>query len=166
MFCNKTFAVLLCLFCLIYMSFVYYQSTDELIPYPKDYRDWTHIKTAIIGPENHPSVRFQGIHHIYANDKAMKGYTSGKFPEGSIIVFDLLEAKVEANSDIIEGERKFIDVMIKDSQRYDSTGGWGFEEFSGNSLTERTILHLSKSKCFNCHAKKSSNDFVFSSFRK
>jgi hypothetical protein len=163
---SKTFAMLICLFCLIYTGFVYHESSDKPIPYPEGYRYWTHVKTAIIGPENHSAVRFQGIHHIYANDKAMKGYATGKFPDGSIIVFDLLETSVETTSDILEGDRKFIDVMIKDSHRYDSTGGWGFEEFNGNSLTERNILHLSKSKCFNCHAKKSSSDFVFSSFRK
>ncbi|MCI0751225.1 MAG: cytochrome P460 family protein [Flammeovirgaceae bacterium] len=148
----------------MYISFNNISDYGE-VPYPEGYRHWAHVKTAIVGHEN-PFMRFRGMHHIYANDLAMKGYVSGKFPDGSVIVFDLLEIKTEPNTDIVEGERKFIDVMVKDSLRYDSTGGWGFEEFNKNSLTERNILNLSKQKCFNCHAKTKPTDFVFSAFRK
>ena len=33
---------------------------------------------------------FGGIHHIYANDLALQGYRSQRFPDGSVIIFDLL----------------------------------------------------------------------------
>jgi hypothetical protein len=116
--------------CLLYFSFITKPKARE-VPYPEGYREWTHVKTAIVGPQS-PMVRYRGMHHIYANKKAMEGYKTGKFPEGSMIVFDVLDVKTDASADVSEGDRRFIDVMYKDS-RYDSTGGWGFEEFDGNS---------------------------------
>ncbi len=135
-----------------------------IVPYPEGYRTWTHVKSGIVGTEN-PATHFRGIHHIYANDKAIEGYRTGNFPDGSIIVFDVLERKNMDNSDIVEGERKFIDVMVKDQNNYDSTGHWGFEEFNANSMTDRSILTLAGPKCFNCHATQKKKDFVFSQLR-
>jgi hypothetical protein len=135
----------------------------ELIPYPEGYREWTHVKTAINGPT--APVSHQGFHHIYANDKAMEGYRSGKFVDGSVIVFDVIESLPQSNGNVMEGKRKLVDVMVKDTQRYDSTGGWGFEEFNESSISDRKILHLAKQRCFNCHASQKEKGFVFSGYR-
>jgi len=43
---------------------------DE-IPYPTGYRRWTHVKSALIGPESPSFAGSGGVHHIYANEKAM-----------------------------------------------------------------------------------------------
>lgn len=156
---------------LLLASFVYISSFRERdennnVPYPEGYRDWTHVKSAIIGPRNPAFKRFGGIHHIYANQKAMKGYESGEFPNGAILVFDVLEMNEQENGTQVEGSRKFIDVMVKDKSKYDSTGGWGFEEFNENSMSIRNIGGLAKVQCFNCHAKQANKDFVFSEYRK
>lgn len=133
------------------------------IPYPEGYRTWAHVKTRVIGPNN-PAFKFVGgFHHIYANGKAVEGYTTGIFPEGSIIVFDVIEA-LEENSDISEGNRKVVDVMIKDSEKYQSTGGWGYEEFRGDSHTERNTNGTIRTQCQTCHGKQ--KDYVFSELRK
>jgi hypothetical protein len=138
-------------------------SVEDEVPYPEGYRMWTHVKTGLIGPGN-PNFKFSGgHHHIYANAKGLQGYNSGNFPEGSILIFDVLDTK-EQNGNIQEGSRKHLDVMAKDSLKYTTTGGWGFEEFSGDSHTERRLTPTVKIQCFNCHAKKT--DYVFSEFRK
>lgn len=63
------------------------------VPYPTGYRNWTHVKSLQI-QSGHPLYdAFGGIHHLYANAKAMEGYRKGRFPDGAVIVFDLLEAK-------------------------------------------------------------------------
>ncbi|HEX6929881.1 MAG TPA: cytochrome P460 family protein, partial [Gammaproteobacteria bacterium] len=68
------------------------------VAYPEGYREWTHVKSMVIR-EGHPLfASFGGIHHLYANDKAMEGYRSGKFPDGAVIVFDLLEATADGNA--------------------------------------------------------------------
>lgn len=134
------------------------------VPYPDGYRDWKHVKTAVIGPHSPAFARFGGIHHIYANPKALAGYASGRFEDGSVLVFDLLEA-IETKSDIEEGERRVVDVMVKDAKRFADTGGWGFEEFKGNSRVDRTVGARARTECFACHATRKSSDFVFSRLR-
>ena len=135
------------------------------VPYPEGYRDWTHVKSMTINPGHALYDAFGGIHHLYANPKALQGYRSGKFSDGSVIVFDLLEAKAADNA-VQEGARKVLGVMRKDARRYQDTGGWGFEGFKGDSKTERAVGTNAASACFQCHAPQKSQDFVFSTFRK
>jgi len=137
-------------------------TTDELVPYPDGYREWTHVKTAVVEPGNSAFARFGGIHHIYANKEALKGYRTGQFVDGSVIVFDVLHA-VDTNKLLLEGRRKQIDVMVKDSKRYNKTGGWGFEEFSGDSKVNRTDQTAIITECYSCHSKKPR--LVFSEWR-
>lgn len=139
-------------------------SSLEVVPYPEGYREWAHVSSAIITPQSPAFKRFGGFHHIYANAKAMEGYRSGTFADGSVIVFDLLEAQ-EKDGAISEGGRRFVDVMLKDSKRFAQTGGWGFEEFRGDSKTERTLSNPQE-QCFQCHAKKQERGFVYSVLRK
>ena len=134
------------------------------IPYPDGYRNWTHVKTALIQKGNPAFEHWGGFHHIYGNAKAIEGYKTGKFEDGSILVFDVLDAS-SRDSMITEGKRKLIDVMVKDAQAYKNTGGWGYEEFAGDSKTERRIGSLSITACYNCHAHQKINDNVFSKLR-
>src|SRR5260370_19359 len=86
----------------------------------------------------------------YANEMAMEGYRSGRFPDGSVIVFDVLETLEKAGV-TSEGPRRLIDVMTRDGQRYGDTGGWGFEEFKGDSQTDRVLTAEGKTACYTCH---------------
>src|SRR5580704_2645174 len=113
--------------CIIIISFAKFSQPKE-VPYPENFREWKHIKTAIIGPKSPAFEHFGGFHHIYANPKAVEGYKTNHFADGSMIVFDVIEA-IEKNTDVSEGKRRIIDVMIKDTALYPETGGWGFEEF-------------------------------------
>ncbi len=134
------------------------------VPYPGGYREWHHVKSMVI-EEGHPLyASFGGIHHIYANKKAVQGYKSGRFPDGAVIVFDLLEAKREGGA-VVEGARKVVGVMHKDGRRYAATGGWGFEGFAGDSRTERVVGANAKTACFDCHAAQKAQDYVFSRLR-
>ena len=159
-------SALVCCMCIIYMSAntTTKITVNDEVPYPEGYRMWTHVKTGLVGPSS-PFFQFAGgYHHIYANEKAMVGYTTGKFADGSIVVFDVLDTK-EQNGNTAENGRKHIDVMVKDSVKYVNTEGWGFEEFAGDSHTQRVLTPVAKMQCFNCHARRKTNDYVFSSFR-
>ena len=138
---------------------------DEKVAYPEGFRKWAHVKSQIVN-DTHPRYEsIGGIHHIYANEKAVEGYKTKKFPEGSIIVFDLLEARLKDGS-LNEGKRRWIGVMEKESNKYKSTGGWGYENFSGNSKTDRKVLvNGNITNCFSCHQPKAASDYVFSSLR-
>lgn len=135
------------------------------VPYPDGYRQWTHVKSMTINQGHALYGAFGGIHHIYANRKAEQGYKAGKFANGSVIVFDLLEANVADNT-VQEGARKVVGVMHKDARKYKDTGGWGFEGFKGDSKTDRAVGANAASACYQCHTAQKDKDFVFSSFRK
>ena len=134
------------------------------VPYPAGYRDWRHVKSMIIEPGHALAESFGGIHHLYANEKALDGYAKGEFPDGSIIVFDLLEA-ASADNAVTEGPRKLVGVMVKDRARYAATGGWGFEGFARDSRTERLVGDKAATACFGCHQAQKAKDYVFSSAR-
>lgn len=135
------------------------------VPYPEGYRNWTHVKSMVINPGHPLYDAFGGIHHLYANPKAMEGYRSGKFPAGAVIVFDLLEAK-SADNAVQEGARKVVGVMHKDAAKWKETGGWGFEGFKGDSKTERAVGKNAASACYGCHTQQKDKGFVFSGYRK
>ncbi|WP_129645321.1 cytochrome P460 family protein [Peristeroidobacter agariperforans] len=139
-------------------------AATDAVPYPQGYRQWQHIKSMVIQTGHPLHASFGGIHHLYANEKARAGYRSGKFPDGSTIVFDLLEAN-DADSAITEGKRKVVGVMLKDTRKYAATGGWGFEGFAGDSPTERVVGDKAATACFTCHIARQQQDFVFSSYR-
>jgi Cytochrome P460 len=89
----------------------------QQVSYPAGFHDWQHVKSMVIN-KGHPLFDLVGgVHHIYANPKAMKGYKSGEFPNGAVIVFDLFEAK-EADNAILEGAHKAVIVMEKGSKSF------------------------------------------------
>jgi len=139
-------------------------AADPQVPYPEGYRNWYHVKSMVID-EGHPLYgSFGSIHHLYANDKAMKGYRKGAFPDGSVIIFDLLEAVHDGNA-VTEGDRKVVGVMHKDSKSYRDTGGWGFEGFGGGDQSNRVVGENAATACFACHAPQKAQDYTFSKLR-
>ncbi|HKV42357.1 MAG TPA: cytochrome P460 family protein [Blastocatellia bacterium] len=135
------------------------------IAYPADYRRWAVAKSTLVGPQSAFFATEGGIHHIYANEKAMEGYSSGKFLDGAILVYELLETK-EVNGLTLEGRRRRVDVMVKEKQTYGETGGWGFASFTGDNRSDGTLSAERSAACFACHASRKDHDFVFSEFRK
>jgi hypothetical protein len=139
-------------------------AAEPEVPYPAGYRDWHHVKSMVI-EEGHPLYgAFGGIHHIYANDKALEGYRSDTFPDGAVIIFDLLEAVHDGNS-VTEGARKVVGVMHKDLRKYAATGGWGFEAFGGGDPANRVVGAKAASACFACHQPQKAQDYTFSRLR-
>ncbi|MFI5006659.1 MAG: cytochrome P460 family protein [Solirubrobacterales bacterium] len=134
---------------------------DAVISFPDGYRKWVHVKSTLIGPAAAAFAVNGGIHHFYANDKALEGYRTGSFPDGSVLVDDLLEAK-EAAGVTSDGPRRRVAVMVKESERYRETGGWGFEVFRGDGR-DAALDTAAKAACFACH--KNGRDSVFIEFR-
>ena len=133
------------------------------IDYPNGYRSWTHVKTMTIH-EGHPlETPFLGIHHIYANDLAVKGLKQGRFADGAVLVFDQLQNR-QADLASVEGERVLLGVMVKDSRRFPKTDGWGYQGWQGNSRTER-LVNDDGASCHGCHHQQQARDFVFSQWR-
>lgn len=154
----KVFVIICGVF--VYFAMLASAQSGSAVPYPEGFRNWTHVKTGFSAPAG-PR---QGIHNIYANKQAMEGFRTGNFANGSIIVFDLLGTETKGGVTSV-GDRRLVDVMHKDDKNFLKTGGWGFEEFQGDSRTQRTLNEAAAIGCFNCHAGQKQRDYVFSSFR-
>ena len=135
----------------------------ESIDYPQGYRGWTHVKSMVLHPGHPLENPFKGIHHVYANQDGVTGIRTGRFKDGSVLVFDLLEFVTREKAST-EGERVLLGVMVKDGGRYPETGGWGFEAFKGNSHDQRLVTDGGRS-CFECHTSQKDHDYVFSQWR-
>ena len=57
------------------------------------------------------------------------------------------EAFGQAQSFVAGAPKNGIQFMIKDSQKYTATGGWGFAQFN-NGTPASEMVH---STCFSCH---------------
>jgi len=108
------------------------------------YRHWSHLHSTIVGPKHSAFAKRAcedpctgAIYHFYANAKAMEGFLNGgKFADGSIIADEVLETHQLKGGSSKEGPRRGVGVMVKDSQLYASTGGWGFGAFDGDSQVQ------------------------------
>lgn len=131
---------------------------------PDGYRSWTHIKSGIVDERAPHFARYGGVHHIYANAAALEGLRSGTFGNGAALVFDVIELRsIEGGS--AEGQRRLIDLMVKDDVRFAATGGWGFEEFGADNLAKPVLEEGSRNTCFNCHERMKKSGYVFSVLR-
>jgi len=137
---------------------------DEAVSYPADYRQWAHVKSTLVGPQNPGFATNGGLHHFYANAKGMEGYRTGTFPDGAVLIDDLVELNDAATPGVSdEGARRRLAVMVKDSRKFGDTGGWGFEVFKGD--TQAAALDVkARAACFACHQKAA--NAVFSQLRK
>jgi hypothetical protein len=136
------------------------------VPYPDGFRTWRQVRSIVVGPEHSSFAARGGIHHYYANDRAMEGYRTGTFPDGSVIVDEgvrTTDGEGPAKGILFEGDRRALDVMVKNDRLYKDSGGWGFEHFDGDARAG-TLAASGRTTCFTCHAK-AKRDHVFSSVR-
>jgi hypothetical protein len=137
-------------------------NSADTAPYPESFRTWSHVKSGVIGPQHKNFASLGGLHHVYANKEAMAGYKTRQFPEQSVIVFEWLEW-AEKDGAILEGPRRQIDVMAKDSKRYAQTGGWGFQRFVKD--TRELAAAPTPQDCFACHNQLKEDGLVLSKYR-
>jgi hypothetical protein len=126
-------------------------------PLPKGYDGWKKSERKLVTDKN---SLFYGIHYIYADKKALKGYKAGnKFPEGSTIVVDYFNIKEGSAAD---GPRNMV-VMMRKDKRKKETGGW---LFAGYGADGRPSALDPVGTCFGCHQKDAGQrDFVISTVK-
>src|SRR5580692_2917424 len=144
---------------------------DQTVPYPEGYRHWTHLHASLIGPTlagfwKRPCQKpcTAGIFHFYGNEKAMMGLRTGTYADGAVIAEELLEMLGSATGGGKEGERRLVGVMVKDSNRYAPTGGWGFGSYDGDSR-EDNLDSVAKTACFTCHIPRKDHGYVFTGYK-
>ena len=132
---------------------------------PDGYRDWKLISVA------HEEGNLNSLGAVLGNDVAIKAYREGTlpYPNGTIIVaLHYRHAPSEENDRIFGRSQSFvpgpptnIQFMVKDSQKYAATGGWGFGHFSTDGKPGAEALMRT---CFPCHAQEKARDLVFTQY--
>ena len=164
---RKTCLLLLTL-CCGRLFFALADSTENPVPYPEGYRKWTFLHGTVVGPKHGLFSKTPcekpctgGILYFYANEKAMEGLHTGMFADGAIIADEFLETHGSADGNAAtEGPRRVVGVMVKDRQRFATTGGWGFTSFDGDSKIDK-LKAEDKTACFQCHVPRKDRDYVF-----
>lgn len=125
---------------------------------PPDYRRWELIGVA-------HETGLDELRGIVGNDTAIGAYRNGTlpFPDGTILVKLAWKhvQSTEFGPAFVPGTATTVQVMVKDSGRYPSTGGWGFGRF----VDGRPVDEGQHRTCFGCHtAGVRNHDFVFTRF--
>jgi hypothetical protein len=118
---------------------------------PTAYRDWRLISMT------HEEGGFNQFRAQLGNDTAIKAYREGNIPfsDGAIMVAlhwnrvpsdddNKVFGKVQA---FVDGSPVNMQVMVKDSQKYSATGGWGFGDFTDGEPADEA----KHTTCFLCH---------------
>lgn len=126
---------------------------------PEGYRRWELVAPA---QEAEP---LNELRAVLGNATAMEAYRAGTlpFPDGTILVKLAWQnhPSEEFAPATIPGMATTVQVMVKDSRRYASTGGWGFGRF----VNGRPVDEAQHQACFSCHAANVRNhDYVFTRF--
>ena len=147
----KSVVVMLSVLLLCLNSAVSGAATSAL---PKGYATWKKSDRKVVTDKN---SLFYGIHYIYADKKAQRGYLAdNRFPEGSRIVVESFSIK---GNPAVDGPKNMIVLMQKD-KRHRATGGWLFAGF-GVDGTPSGLDPVTT--CFGCHQKDAADrDFVIS----
>jgi len=130
---------------------------------PAGYRDWRLISVA------HEEGNLNDIRAVLGNDEAIKAYRDGNvpFPDGAIIAriaWNYVESDENNRAfgrrqSFVPGSPTNIQLMIKNSREFATTGGWGFAQFSDGKPT-----HVVEQDCFSCHKPAEARDFVFTRY--
>jgi hypothetical protein len=101
---------------------------------------------------------------------------TGKFPEGTVIVKELVllqkptfpdgSQQAPSGRGYFEGDFNGMDVSVKDSKRFAGTNGWGYFTFGHHALPyEQTAAESSTAECAGCHiANVAQTDMTYEQF--
>ena len=141
-------------------------------PYPEGYRQWAFLHSSLVPvsifnafsttPCEKPCTA--GVFHFYANELAMEGLRTGTYRDGAILAEEMLEWLPTPSAGAKEGQRRLIGVMVRDSRRFGSTGGWGYGMFDDGSRTDR-LDTKTREACYQCHVSRKDQGYVFSEYR-
>lgn len=126
---------------------------------PSGYRKWQLIAPA------EEAAPLDELRVVLGNPEAMAAIerSAKRFPDGAVLVKLAYKRKPSPDFEpaTIPGQPTTVQVMVKESRRYASTGGWGFGRFV-NGVAVDAAQHQT---CFACHAARvKDRDYVFTRF--
>lgn len=129
------------------------------IEFPADYRDWRVI--AVSDRLDNNTLRV-----ILGNDIAINAARAGKtnpWPEGAILGKVVWKQTKDQHwpTAVVPTDFVHAEFMIKDSQKWASTGGWGYARWKGKELKPYGKDENFAQECVACHTPVKPRDWVF-----
>jgi Cytochrome P460 len=123
---------------------------------PDGYRHWE-----MIAPSEETGS-LDELRAILGNDLSVKAYREGTLPFSDGAILAKLAWKQVRSGEFrpafVPGPATTVQIMVKDSKKFASTGGWGFGRF----IDGKPVAEAQHKTCFPCHeANVKQHDFVF-----
>lgn len=135
------------------------QQAPNGITIPDGYRDWRLIASSHRSDNNTMRI-------ILGNDIAVRSARAGRtnpWPDGTILAKLVWKNRTHDKwpTATVPGDFVHAEFMIKDSKKYESTGGWGFARWLGMEQKPYGSSPDFAKECFGCHTPVKDNDYVF-----
>lgn len=143
---------------------------DGQLVRPKNYREWVYVGTPVTPNDmNGGHAPFPEFHNVYIAPNAWKHYkTTGKFPEGTVIVKELVSVgskQATSGAGYFMGEFIGLETTVKSKQRFpDEPGNWAYFSFGHEYPLAQTAKAFPAQSCNACHAASAADDFVFTQY--
>lgn len=129
------------------------------ITLPENYRDWRVLASSHRVDNN--SLRI-----ILGNDTAIDAARSGNlrpWPDGTILAKLVWKDTSHEHWEkaVVPGTFVHAEFMLKDSNKYPATGGWGYARWRGMEQQPYGEDETFVQECHGCHLPMQDNDFVF-----
>lgn len=127
------------------------------IPFPAEYKNW---KVVSITDRNDTNT----FKLIVGNDvaiKAIANHAINPWPDGTTFAKVTWSRQADETGRVHAGEFVKVAFMIKGSQQYAATAGWGWAEWHGAELKPYGKTANFAAECVACHEPLRDNDFVF-----
>ncbi len=153
--------------CLFVISATVWAEDEHRVALPDDYRN-TFAKFPMVNREMNPDQL--GV--LYANSAALTGIATGEFPSGSVMLFEIYKAEIDADGNVLTGAdgmrqpagHALTAVMEKrdgwgaDIPEAIRNGDWDYSTYKPDG----TFAKKDFAACFACHLPLGEEvDFVF-----
>jgi cytochrome P460 len=148
-----------------------FTNTGQLIR-PLDYRSWVFVTSGLgmtYGPAQAATGRAPMFDNVFVTRDAYAAFLrSGTWPDKTMFLLEIRKAEVNVsinNGGHTQGDIALIEAAVKDTERFKSTGGWGYFSFdSRDGLVESAAPLPSTATCYACHSANTAVDNTFVQF--
>src|SRR5882672_3224850 len=167
-------ARVLCFFLMVAFASTGWFRAEEMLPArfegkdtllrPEGYREWIFVGSSLglsyqENPDgaDKPTADLGLYHNVYINPSSYKAFaSSGKFPEGTMLVLELASAGVKREPRLqgsYQNEFVALEATVKDSRRF--AEGWAYFSFEGgDGKPVSKAQPFPKNRCWSCHDQK------------
>ena len=148
-----------------------FTSTGQLMR-PLDYRSWVFVTSGLgmtYGPAQAATGRAPMFDNVFVTRDAYAAFLrSGTWPDKTMFLLEIRKAEVNVsinNGGHTQGDIALIEAAVKDTERFKSTGGWGYFSFdSRDGLVESSAPLPATAACYACHSTNTAVDNTFVQF--